>query len=26
VDSEHLDHFDDTDQFYLEQIIQLIPF
>ena len=26
VDSEYLDHFDDTDQFYLEQIIQLIPF
>ncbi|HZV45087.1 MAG TPA: GAF domain-containing protein [Saprospiraceae bacterium] len=26
VDSEHIDHFDDTDQFYLEQIIQLIPF
>ena len=26
VDSEHLDHFDDTDQFYLEQIIQLLPF
>jgi len=26
VDSERLDHFDDTDQFYLEQIIQLIPF
>ena len=26
VDSEHPDHFDGTDQFYLEQIIQLIPF
>ena len=26
VDSEHPEHFDDTDQFYLEQIIQLIPF
>ena len=26
VDSEDLDHFDNTDQFYLEQIIQLIPF
>ena len=26
VDSEHLNHFDSTDQFYLEQIIQLIPF
>jgi len=26
VDSEQLDHFDGTDQFYLEQIIQLIPF
>ena len=26
VDSEHPDHFDSTDQFYLEQIIQLIPF
>ncbi len=26
VDSEHLDHFDETDQSYLEQIIQLIPF
>ena len=26
VDSELPDHFDATDQFYLEQIIQLIPF
>jgi len=26
VDSEHLNHFDATDRFYLEQIIQLIPF
>jgi L-methionine (R)-S-oxide reductase len=26
VDSEYLNHFDSTDQFYLEQIIQLIPF
>src|SRR5688572_898248 len=26
VDSEHYDHFDKTDQLYLEQIIQLIPF
>jgi GAF domain-containing protein len=26
VDSEHLNQFDSTDQFYLEQIIQLIPF
>ena len=26
VDSEHLNHFDSTDHFYLEQIIQLIPF
>jgi len=26
VDSEHPDHFDTTDQYYLEQIIQLIPF
>ena len=26
VDSEHLDNFDGTDQFYLEQIIQLIRF
>ena len=26
MDSELPDHFDATDQFYLEQIIQLIPF
>jgi GAF domain-containing protein len=26
VDSEHHDHFDETDQLYLEKIIQLIPF
>ena len=26
ADSEQADHFDGTDQFYLEQIIQLIPF
>jgi len=26
VDSKHYDHFDKTDQLYLEQIIQLIPF
>ena len=26
VDSEHPDHFDTTDQYYLEQIIQMIPF
>jgi L-methionine (R)-S-oxide reductase len=26
VDSEYHDHFDTTDQYYLEQIIQLIPF
>jgi GAF domain-containing protein len=26
VDSEHPDHFDSTDQYYLEQIIQMIPF
>ena len=26
VDSEQPDHFDTTDQHYLEQIIQLIPF
>ena len=24
VDSEHLDHFDTTDQFYLEQVIQIL--
>jgi len=24
VDSEHLDHFDKTDQFYLEQVIQIL--
>lgn len=24
VDSEHLDHFDMTDQFYLEQVIQIL--
>jgi len=24
VDSEHLDHFDDTDQIYLEQVIQIL--
>jgi len=26
VDSEHFDHFDTTDQYYLEQIIQMISF
>ena len=26
VDSEHLSQFDSTDQFYLEQIVELIPF
>src|SRR6187431_2977435 len=26
VDSEHIDHFDDIDQDYLEQIIELINF
>jgi len=25
VDSEHLDHFDETDRRYLEQIVALIP-
>lgn len=25
VDSSSLDHFDETDQFYLEQIVALIP-
>lgn len=24
VDSEHLEHFDTTDQFYLEQVIQIL--
>jgi L-methionine (R)-S-oxide reductase len=26
ADSEHLSQFDSTDQFYLEQIVELIPF
>jgi GAF domain-containing protein len=26
VDSEHIDHFDETDQFYLQRIIELIDF
>lgn len=26
VDSEHLDHFDETDKKYLEEIVQLINF
>lgn len=26
VDSEHLDHFDETDQHYLEEIVMLINF
>ena len=26
VDSEDPDHFDTTDQYYLEQIVQMIPF
>jgi GAF domain-containing protein len=25
ADSEHLDHFDDTDRHYLEQIVSFIP-
>jgi len=26
VDSEQLDHFDNTDKLYLEKIVELIPF
>jgi L-methionine (R)-S-oxide reductase len=26
ADSEHLDHYDTTDQHYLEEIVNLIPF
>lgn len=26
VDSEHLNHFDDTDKQFLEQVVALIPF
>ena len=26
VDSEQLNHFDETDKFYLEKIVELIPF
>jgi len=26
IDSEQLNHFDETDKFYLEKIVELIPF
>ncbi|AHF14583.1 GAF domain-containing protein [Niabella soli] len=26
VDSEHLNHFDETDQYYLEQLVKLLSF